>query len=400
MNIDAYSILIILSILVVLSYIFNYLAGKLKVPSVLLLIGAGIGLKYVANTFNFKLPPTQTLLEILGITGLIFIVLEASLDLSIKKKKLPLIGRAFISALALLGFTSGIIALLFSIYYGTDFQQALVHAIPLSVISSAIAIPSVSAMDEEKKEFVIYESTFSDILGIIAFNYCIADHTSGFGSLVGFGWDMILILLISIASTAFLIFLLNHATTHIRFFLTFAIIILTYSLAKSLHLPSLILVLCFGLVLNNFRLFDFPIVHKFLSFDRLIDVTRELKLMTAETAFIIRTFFFLLFGYSINLLLLGSSEVLLIGLAIIVITLILRFVFLRFILKVNSAPLTLIAPRGLITILLFYSIPESQRIKSLSEGVLFIVIVFTGLMMTIGLLLNKQSPSEKVEDVI
>jgi len=32
--------------------------------------------------------------------------------------------------------------------------------------------------------------------------------------------------------------------------------------------------------------------------------------------------------------------------------------------------------------------------------VLFIVIVFTGLMMTIGLLLNKQNPSEKIEDVI
>ncbi|MCA6415859.1 MAG: hypothetical protein IM589_09110, partial [Cytophagales bacterium] len=340
------------------------------------------------------------LLEILGITGLIFIVLEASLDLSIEKKKLPLIGRAFISALALLGFTSGLIALLFSTYYGTDFQQALVHAIPLSVISSAIAIPSVSALNEEKKEFVIYESTFSDILGIIAFNYFVADHSSGLGSLFCFGWDVILILLISIASTVSLIFLLNHVTTHIRFFLTFAIIVLTYSLAKLLHLPSLILVLCFGLVLNNFRLFDFRIVHRFLSIDRLSEVTRELKLMTAETAFIIRTFFFLLFGYSVNLLLLGSQEVLLMGLAIIVITLLLRFAFLKFVLKVNSAPLTLIAPRGLITILLFYSIPESQRIASLSEGVLFIVIVFTGLMMTIGLLLNKQSSSEKVEDVI
>jgi NhaP-type Na+/H+ or K+/H+ antiporter len=400
MKFDAYSVLISLSILVVLSYTFNYLAGKLKVPSVLLLIGAGIGLKFVADSFNLKLPPTQTLLEILGITGLIFIVLEASLDLSVKKEKLPLIGRAFISALVLLAFTSSVIALLFSVYYGTDFRQALVHAIPLSVISSAIAIPSVSAMDEYKKEFVIYESTFSDVLGILAFNYFVANSTTDFGSLVSFGGDIILIIIISIASTAFLIFLLNRATTHVRFFLTFAILIITYSVAKSLHLPSLILVLCFGLVLNNFRFFDFPIVHKFLSFDRLGDITRELKLMTAETAFIIRTFFFLLFGYSINLLLLSSFEVLLIGLVIIVITLVLRYIFLKFILKLNSAPLTLITPRGLITILLFYSIPESQRIKSLSEGVLFIVIVFTGLMMTIGLLLNKQNPSEKIEDVI
>ncbi|MDZ7647035.1 MAG: hypothetical protein U5K54_07575 [Cytophagales bacterium] len=69
-------------------------------------------------------------------------------------------------------------------------------------------------------------------------------------------------------------------------------------------------------------------------------------------------------------------------------------------LKINSTPLALIAPRGLITILLFYSIPKEQRLAELSEGVLFIVIVLTGLAMTLGLLLTKQSPTEKIEDVI
>jgi hypothetical protein len=69
-------------------------------------------------------------------------------------------------------------------------------------------------------------------------------------------------------------------------------------------------------------------------------------------------------------------------------------------LKINSTPLALIAPRGLITILLFYSIPKEQRLEQLSEGVLFIVIVLTGLAMTLGLLLTKQSPTEKIEDVI
>ncbi|MDZ7647036.1 MAG: hypothetical protein U5K54_07580 [Cytophagales bacterium] len=124
------------------------------------------------------------------------------------------------------------------------------HAIPLSVISSAIAIPSVRNMDEEKREFVIYESTFSDILGIIAFNYFVADHSSGVSALLTFSWDLILILIISVISTAALVFLLNHATTHVRFFLTFSIIILAYSIAKYLHLPSLILVLCFGFSLK------------------------------------------------------------------------------------------------------------------------------------------------------
>jgi len=400
MTLNAYSILIILSILVVLSYLFNYLSAILRIPSVLLLIGSGIGLKFAAIYFGFELPPTKTLLEILGITGLIFIVLEASLDLTIQRKKLRLIGRAFFSALILLAFTSVCIAFIFAQYYHTNFNQALVHAIPLSVISSAIAIPSVSNMDEEKREFVIYESTFSDILGIVFFNYVVMDHPSGLGAAFEFGGDLIAIVAISIVSTIALIFLLNHSTSHVRFFLTFAILILTYSIAKYFHLPSLILVLCFGLVLNNFGHFYHPLIGKYLSLEKLKDVSKELKLMTVETAFIIRTFFFLLFGYSINLSLLASQEVLLIGAAIIAITLLLRFVFLHYFLKINSAPLTLIAPRGLITILLFYSIPEDQKLQSLSEGVLFIVIVFTGLMMTLGLLLNKQNPKERIEDVI
>ncbi len=400
MKIDAYSILIVLSMLVVLSYLYNYLASKLKIPSVLLLIASGIGLKYMADVYSLGFPPTQTLLEILGVTGLIFIVLEASLDLKIQRDKIRLIGRAFLSAIILLAITSVLIALIFTNYYDANFTQALVHAIPLSVISSAIAIPSVSNLSDEKREFVVYESTFSDILGIIAFNYFVSEHYSGISAVAGFGWDMVLILVISIVSSTALIFLLNHITTHVRFFLTFAIIVLTYSAAKVLHLPSLILVLCFGIVLNNFRLFDYPIVHRFLSFNKLNDVAKELKLMTAETAFIIRTFFFLLFGYSINLLLLKSQEVILTGLAIIGITILVRYIFLKYSLKIQSTLLTLIAPRGLITILLFYSIPESQRMERLSEGVLFIVIALTGLLMTIGLLFNKQSPSERIEDVI
>jgi NhaP-type Na+/H+ or K+/H+ antiporter len=400
MKIDAYSVLITLSILVVLSYTFNFLSNRLKIPSVLLLILSGIGLKYLALYFDLDLPFSPTLLEILGISGLIFIVLEASLELQLEKEKLNLIGQAFLSALILMLITAGIIGLIFMNYYETSFKQAFIHAIPLSVISSAIAIPSVRSLEERKREFVVYESTFSDILGIMAFNYLLEDHASGIGAVLEFGWDIILILIISIISTVALIILLNRATTQVRFFLTFAIIIIAYSLAKYLHLPSLILVLCFGLVLNNFRLFNFSWVHRFLSFERLSDVSKELKLMTEETAFIIRTFFFLAFGYSVDLSLLMSGEVLVTGIIIITLTVLLRFLFFRYWLTIHSTPLMLIAPRGLITILLFYSIPAEIRLTNLSDGVLLIVIVLTSLAMTLGLLLNKQSPKEEIKDLI
>ena len=52
---------------------------------------------------------------------------------------------------------------------GVEFIQALVYALPLSIMSSAIIIPSVANLSNYKKEFLIYESTFSDILGIMVF---------------------------------------------------------------------------------------------------------------------------------------------------------------------------------------------------------------------------------------
>jgi hypothetical protein len=48
-------------------------------------------------------------------------------------------------------------------------------------------------------------------------------------------------------------------------------------------------------------------------------------------------------------------------------------------------------PRGLVTILLFYSIPAEKSMSSFSEGILFFVVVITSLLMIIGLLFfNKE----------
>lgn len=400
MTLGPYSILTILSVLVILSYFFNYLSEKLKIPSVLLLIASGIGLNYLSIYLGFTLPPMRTLLEILGITGLIFIVLEAALELKVERSKLSLIGKSFLSAAIILLLTAWVIGFIFREYYSISWQQALLYAVPLSVVSSAIAIPSAGALDESKREFIVYESTFSDILGIIFFNYISMEHVSGVATAVSFGTDMILIVIISVLSTFILVVLLHYVKYHVKFFLAFAVIVLVYSLAKFLHLPSLILVLFFGLALNNFRYLSRWIPERIASFDRLADISKELKLVTAETAFIIRTFFFLLFGYSIQMSLLIKQEVWITGLIIVVITVLLRFAFLRYFLKVTSAPLTLIAPRGLITVILFYSIPKSFQIEAFSEGVLFIVIFATGIMMTIGLVLNKENPTKKIDEVL
>jgi NhaP-type Na+/H+ or K+/H+ antiporter len=170
-----------------------------------------------------------------------------------------------------------------------------------------------------------------------------------------------------------------------------------YSIGKMAHLSTLVLILFFGLVLNNNRLlqklspgkwsrfFDFPTLDIELKF---------LKSVTAEVAFLIRTIFFVLFGFSFDFVLLADPSVWIIGTLIVVAMLLIRFLYLRFTVRTSILPEIFIAPRGLITILLFFSIPAGKEIANLGQGLLFYVIIVTNILMMIGLMIWKGDKNE------
>ena len=86
-----YYIIIAASLIIILSYIFNRLADKSNIPSVLMLIVLGIiGRELIGFAGVEKDTILQTfvdirLLEVLGTLGLILIVLEASLELKLER---------------------------------------------------------------------------------------------------------------------------------------------------------------------------------------------------------------------------------------------------------------------------------------------------------------------------
>jgi len=176
-----------------------------------------------------------------------------------------------------------------------------------------------------------------------------------------------------------------------------SILILVYSLSKQLHLPSLFFILVFGLVLNNAEPYLQGWLKKYLQPEKLLEVNMELKTMTAELAFLIRTFFFLLFGFSIDISLIVLEPVMLTGSLVILMILIIRYLFLRFISKTNVYPEVFIAPRGLITIILFYSIPSHLTTDKFNEGVLSFVILGSGLIMMFGLIFSKKNVNSENE---
>jgi len=54
-------------------------------------------------------------------------------------------------------------------------------------------------------------------------------------------------------------------------------------------------------------------------------------------------------------------------------------------------------PRGLITILLFYIIPDEFKLKGFNEGILFYVVIVTSLLMMVGLMFHTQKKEDKEE---
>ena len=103
---NAYSILIFLCGLVIFSYLFDLFAKRTRVPSVLLLLLLGIGLRMIADRLGFKLFDIQQLLPTLGTVGLILIVFEGALELTYELSKRTYIRKAFVSALVLLLVTT------------------------------------------------------------------------------------------------------------------------------------------------------------------------------------------------------------------------------------------------------------------------------------------------------
>lgn len=384
---NSYIFIILFSLLIILSYLYNGIAAKTKIPSVLLLLITGIIAKLIFERIGFKTPDTKVALEVLGITGIILIVLEAALELKIRKNKLWPIAKAFFSAITVLLVSAISIAFGIKLFFPDfTFHICLVNAIPLAVISSAIAIPSVGKMAKEKKEFIIYESVFSDVLGILVFTIVSTNESFNMDNVTWLAIDFISVIAITLLFTFLILLFINRTNLKIKFFLLLSLLVLFYAVGKIIHISSLLMILFFGIILNNLNSINHNSFIRRFNLPKIQQSIEQFRLITSESAFIIRTFFFFIFGFTLSIQAIFDYKIILSGVVIIGILYGIRFLYLKFLARSNLFPELFIAPRGLITILLFYSIPPAYNIGVISEGLLFFVVIVTSIIMMWGLM--------------
>jgi NhaP-type Na+/H+ or K+/H+ antiporter len=277
-------------------------------------------------------------------------------------------------------------------------HSAWLYATPLSILSSAIIIPSVIGLKATKKEFHIYESTFSDILGIMMFYFLIGKlNPAEDNGLVGFAGNIILTIVISLIASYAIILIFQKLKSQVKLFLLIAVLLLLYAVGKQMHLSSLIIILIFGLVIANMKLFFVGKLKQYLHFEKAHHIYHELHTITAETAFVVRTFFFVVFGITIVVSSLFNIDVAIISTLIIASIYAIRFVILRLFIGKDILPQLFIAPRGLITVLLFYAIPMEAQVESFEPGILLFVIIGTSLIMTGAMIYDKKRSSKAIK---
>lgn len=393
-------IILVLCIIVILSYLFEIAGSHVRIPSVIFLISLGIAIQFIVKAINLDIPNLQPVLPVIGTLGLIMIVMEASLDLKLERRKKSLIIKSITSAFILFAVFTGVFAFILVEFLNIPVRDSILNGIPLGIISSSVAITAAARLRPDDKEFVVYESAFSDAFGIIAFDFILLNQGTFIQGISSFTLSFLLTIIIALVTTTILAILLHKITYHITYVIIMTSVVMVYVLAKLAYLPALMLVLIFGLILSNNLILEKTPIKVFVDFPKFRNDLRSFKVILTELTFLVRSFFFIMFGYYTKVEGLLDIQNLLAGAAITAGIFVLRLVFFKQVLRIPLAPLVFYSPRGLITILLFLSIPMASRIPFISEELITIVIIFTIIVMMGNAFFKKgRVPSENADEI-
>ena len=198
-----------------------------------------------------------------------------------------------------------------------DLMPALFIGVVLGSISPAVVVPIVRMLDlsENTKSTLVVESAITDVLSIIIALGIMKTFQAGHKTLMEFiGTNLIATMAMSLAVGFGGAVIWSTILEKIRkfpntIFTSLAFIFLLYGLSEILGYSGPISVLIFGVVLANSKKIPLSIVQKFGA-DHLTEFTSIEKTLFSEVIFLVKTFFFIFLGMSIQF---GNSKILFIG---------------------------------------------------------------------------------------
>jgi hypothetical protein len=377
------TIILLLAGTLLWAYIVDIAAKRYSIPAVIPLVASGLAANTFLHASGWGIRWLDVGLPVLGTVGLILIVLEGALGLQLRRENAGLMRKASISAL--LGFIGCAIVytLLAKELFDLSLYASGALAIPFAVISSAVAIPSGRNLPPPQGEFVIYESSISDILGVLVFFAWLdaGGNLKQFAIALGNGslFSLALGALFSLA----LLWLIGKISGHIRFLPILAMLFFLYAVGKALHLSPLILVLGFGLLLNNADLLANTGYLKRLVKSDHAETLGDFKSLVMELEFAVRSVFFIMLGLWTPLESLRNPMAWLTAAGILCVLLALRYALLK-LLGMQVDKLVWLAPRGLITVLLLLTAMDRIDLGAFPQGAVMLTVLLSCLLVLLA----------------
>ncbi|MFQ6009556.1 MAG: cation:proton antiporter [Candidatus Aenigmatarchaeota archaeon] len=394
MVVEAFSILLLLSITIILGYIGLIVFERTKIPDIIWLMILGLILGPVLQIF-----PTELFIGIsslMAALALIILLYDAGLNMDFYQmiKGVP---RGTLMSLVNLSLSMAAIGAFSMFVFGFDSMQGLLLGAIVGGTSSPIVITIMRGLNVRPnvQTLLQLESILTDPFTIVIALALLEVIRSGapISSTVGniLSAFSIAIVVGSIVGIVWLSVLDKLKGRPFDYMLTLALLFILYVFTESVKGSGALAVLAFGIVLGNSKVFS-----RMFRLGKIFTVDALLKKFHTEISFFIRSFFFVYMGLIVAI----NPQYVLYGLAITVILLFLRAVGVRIAtLKMALTPLEaniakIMGPRGLAAAVLaqlplVFGLPGAEIYSNIAFVVILGTVVYTSIMTG---LISKRAP--------
>jgi cell volume regulation protein A len=391
--------------LLAIGFLGDYLFRKVSFPDILILLGLG----YLIGPVFKIIDPSQIApaSQIIASLALVVILFNGGLYLNIAS---VISNAPRTIALVVLGIGASMAAVAALTYHllGWDLMNCILLGAIVSGTSPSIVLPLVSRakVPARVSSLLSLESAFDGALVIVIALVILEIMTGGKAgneaSIVGQAIAIKFSIGAAIGVAAGFIWLWVLTLIEGETFddiLTLAIVFLVYFGVESIQGSGVIFALVFGLILGNG-----VDLARFLRIKRTVEIHEMMKKFHAQMSFLIKTFFFVYLGLMITF---DEPDVILIGVAISLVLLFLRYITVLLTsigsstLLRNSGILTTMLPRGLSTavvaeIVVVAGIPNA----SVYPNITMVIIVATVIISAIGILAFARKPPVEAQEQI
>jgi len=391
---DVALIIAVVGIIIFLAHLFTGLFNRIMVPDVLFLIVLGIVLGPILGV----LPPTLFIEigPIFATITLIIILLECGFSLKLSTLRAAVPGAM---ALVLVVFPISMTMITGLTLWLTDLEllPALILGAIIGSTSEAIVIPLVKQlkMREESRVLLSVESTVTAVLSIVIALTLIDTYQLGQFQPMEVAGSLIASFLVAIGlgvASAFIWSLFLNRIRHVKntMFTTAACVFVVFGLVELMGFNGPIAALAFGITLGNLKPMPFPFFKRGLRLES-GGLTEVEKAFFGEIAFLLKTFFFIYLGVSLEMI---SNELMIMGAVFTVIIFLLRLAAVRLTVG-GAAPakdasfIAVMAPRGLTAIVLAAIVLQQEviggeLIKNLTYGIVLFSVALTSLLVLLS----------------